>query len=127
MALIKPDFSEVSKPIQPGTYNARVVAGEIQTSQKGQPMVSWKLELFGSPDVNNRVVFTRTMVSGPGASRLKQLYAAAIGEDLKDGEQFDTDSLIGKEINVTLVQGKDKEGNVSQYPDVKATTPYRAM
>lgn len=120
--LIVPDFSEAaeSKPVPPGTYSARIKAVEPKESQAGNKYLSWKLELFGSPEVNNRIVFHRTMISGPGAFRLRDLYAAATGKKIADKESFDTMDLIGKELKVMLVEQKDQEGNVSQFPEVKA-------
>lgn len=119
--LIKPDFSEVtdSKPVPPGVYSARIKDVESKESQAGNTYLNWKLELFGTPEVNNRVVFTATPIKGAGAFRLQQLYKAATGEDISATSGFDTDQLIGKEVQVTLVEGKDKEGNVRSFPDVK--------
>lgn len=121
--LIEPDFSEVTGAIPPGTYAARIKDCEVKDSQKGQKYLNWKLELFGDPEVNNRIVEANTMIAGKGAFKLKELYKAAMGEDL-DGK-FDTDSLIGREITVALVQGKDREGNPSQFPDVKSFAPLK--
>lgn len=122
MALIKPDFSEVSEisAVQPGTYNARIINAEAQTSKAGGAMINWKLELFGNPEINGRTVFSRTMVSGKGAFRLQELYKAALGQTLEGA--FDTDDLLGKELIVTLVPGKSQDGSPSNYPDVKSFT-----
>jgi hypothetical protein len=120
--LVKPDFSEVSgnDPVPPGTYSARIKECEQRESKAGNPYLNWKLELFGTPEVNNRVVFHMTMVKGKAAFRLQELYSAATGEQISDKTGFDTDMLIGKEITVTLTEAKDQEGNVRPFPEVKA-------
>ncbi len=127
MPLVTPDFSEVSesKPVPPGVYSARITDCESKTSKAGNPMLNWKLELFGNPDINNRIVFTSTMISGKGAFRLQELYKAATGEAISDRSGFNTDALIGKEVQVTLVEGRDQEGNVRSFPDVKAIAPLK--
>lgn len=125
MALIKPDFSEVQSAVAPGVYAARIKECESKESKKGSTYLNWKLELFGNPEINDRVIFLATPVTGKGAFRLKELYKAAMGEDLDENGQFDTDSLITREITVTLVEGKDQDGNVRSFPDVKAVAPYK--
>lgn len=122
MGLIKPDWSEETQPVQPGTYSARIKDGEVKTSQKGSQYINWKLELFGSPEVNNRVVFMSTPVAGKGIFRLAELYKAATGEEIDKTAQFDTDMLIGKEVTATLVAGVDQNGAPRQFPDVKSVT-----
>lgn len=125
MALIKPDWSEETKPVQPGVYAARVKDGEIKTSKAGNTYVNWKLELFGTPEVNNRVVFLSTPTGGPGIFRLAELYKAATGQEMDRNAPFDTDMLISREVTVTLVEGKDQNGNPKQFPDVKAVAPLK--
>lgn len=121
--LIEPDFTEVSQPVAPGVYSARLKEVEAKTSQKGGTYLNWKIELFGHPDVNNRIVFMATPVTGKGAFRLQELYKAAMGEDLDmKNPSFDTESLIGREVTVTLVPGKDQDGNVRPFPDVKSVS-----
>jgi len=120
MSLIKPDWTEETQPVKPGTYAARIKECEVKTSQAGKPYGNWKLELFGSPDVNNRVVFMSTPFGGKGIFRLAELHKAATGEEIDRNAAYDTDMLIGKEVSVTLVEGKDQNGNARSFPDVKS-------
>lgn len=124
MAVIIPDFSEVTErtPVAPGTYSARITDCEAKTSKTGNDYLNWKMTLFGTPEIANRVIFHMTPVKGKGAFRLQELYKAAKGEDISKGAQFDTDQLIGSELSVTLVEGRDQDGNVRSFPDVKAVT-----
>jgi hypothetical protein len=120
--LITPDFSEVKEftPIAPGTYSARIVDCEVKDSKAGNQYANWKLELFGSPDVANRVVFHSTPFKGGWVTKLAELYKAAIGQEIDKKKPFDTDMLIGKEVKVTLTEGKDQNGELRKYPDVKS-------
>ena len=126
MALITADLSEVSSPLEPGTYKARVMSSTVKESQAGKPYVKWQLETWGS-DVkshNGRTVYYNTPVTGGGAFRLADLYVAAMKTVLpKDNPAFDTDMLVGKEVEITLIEGKDMNGEPSKYPEVKTVKP----
>lgn len=124
MPLIHPDFSEVKSdsPVPAGTYSARVKECELKESKAGTAYLYWKIELFGSPEINNRIVFTATPIRGPGAFRLQQFYRATMHQEINSKIGFDTDSLLGKELSVTLSERKDSEGNVMPFPDVKSVS-----
>jgi uncharacterized protein DUF669 len=119
--LVTPDFSEVSGVV-PGVYTARIVEGEVTQSKAGAPMIKWAYEIFGSETkgANGQRVFDRTMLAGKGAFRLQDLYRAAMKEELKGN--FDTDMLLGKEVKLTLAEGKTQDGSPSKYPEVKSVT-----
>lgn len=123
MALVTPDFTEESTPVKPGTYSARITDCEIKQSKAGNTYGNWKLELFGSPEVNGRVVFMSTPFAGKGIFRLSELYKAATGQEIDKKKGFDTDMLIGKEVKAVLVPGVDQEGNARSFPDVKTVLP----
>lgn len=123
MPLITPDFSEVTEGVPPGVYSARITDCEQRTSKTGNPYLNWKLELFGSPGVNNQTIFHMTPVTGKGAFRLQELYKAATGEAIGKGKPFNTDMLISKEVQVTLIAGVDPQGNPRKFPDIKAVSP----
>lgn len=125
MPLITPDFSESSDaPWQEGIYNARIEEATVKTSQKGNQYVRWTMSVFGAEGdyakFNNRKVWHNTMLSGRGAGMLKKFIKAATGEVLAEGQGLDTDALIGREVALTITQGFDQDGNVSDYPEVKA-------
>jgi len=124
MPLITPDLSEVdSNEIAPGTYAARIKDGTLKTSQAGKEYIEWTLELFGNPTVNNRLVWHRTPFTGKGAFRFQQMYKAAIGQDMDGNQAVDTDSMIGKEITVGLVNSPDQNGRLRT--EVKTVTAHK--
>lgn len=122
MPVITPDFSEAATGAIPaGTYKARIVDAEVKTSKAGNAYIQWKMQIFGAEGqvsrYNNWNFNHRTMTSGKGAGMLKDFYKAATGEIAPTS--FDTDILLGKEVQVVLAEGKDQDGNVSSYPEVK--------
>ena len=119
MALLTPNFDECQESVSPGTYKVRVKNSEVKTSQGGSTYVRWTLETFGSDEQKNngRYIFTNTMITGPGAFTLRDLYRAAVGQALTG--QFDTEQLVGKEIAVDVVDGVAKDGQPTGYPEVK--------
>lgn len=123
---INPDFSEVVE-ITPGEYPARITGSEVKMTQKQEPMAQWELTLFGATDerVNGRSLRHRTMCVGRGAGMLKQLIKAATGEDLAPGQTFDTEALHGREVLLVVGKGKDRNGNETDFPEVKSVKPYR--
>jgi len=121
MALIKPDFSESTDTVGPGTYKVRVTDAKMdkwagKDGGKDTPYVNWTLETFDEAEQKNngRRVWLKTPVAGKGVFRLKDLYKAATREEL-DGE-FDTDQLLGKEVQVTMAE---RNG----YVEVKTIAP----
>lgn len=123
MALIEPDFSDVQDSVTPGTYKVRVVGAEPGAWATGTKYVNWRLETFGESESKNngRSIFFKTPTHGKGAFRLADLYRAATKQQLAGA--FDTEQLLGKEVQVTVVDGTDKEGNPSGYTEVKAVKP----
>lgn len=127
MALITPDFSEVQDPITPGVYRVRIVKAEQDAweNERGTTkFIKWELETFGSEDTKNngRKIWHRTPIQGKGAFRLADFYRAAMKETLGKGG-FDTEMMLGKELEVTITEQKDKEGNLNGYTEVKTVRP----
>lgn len=123
--LITPDFSEVRDAITAGTYRVRVVGAEPGEWQSGTKFVKWTLETFSEADAKNngRRMYHRTPVAGGGAFKLQELYQAAMKAPLATGAAIDTDLVLGKEVTAVVVEGTDREGNPTGYPEVKAVRP----
>ena len=109
MSLVKPDLTQTSDQVSPGTYKVRIKDAKIgeweaKDGKPATPYINWRMETFGEEQTKNngRAVFWRTATAGKGAFQLQNLYKAATGEKL-DGE-FDTDQLLGKEIQVTVAE-----------------------
>lgn len=124
--LVTPDFSEVADQVTAGTYKARITGakfGEWNTDRGTTKFVNWEMETFGEAEEKNngRRIFHKTPINGKGAFRLQQFYKAAMKSDLAGA--FDTEMLLGKELQVTVVDGTDKEGNATGYTDIKAVKP----
>lgn len=102
--LIPLNFEGEIKPLPPGTYSARIIAGEGKVSAKGNPYINWQLETFGSADVNGKRVFHTTPTTGGWVTKLAEFHKAATGENIdKTAKQYDPEMLVGKELTVTLV------------------------
>ncbi len=80
MALVPMDFSGEVKPLEAGTYNARIIAAQVKTSAAGNPYVDWQLETFGDQAINGKRIFYSTPLSGGWVSKLAELHQAATGE-----------------------------------------------
>lgn len=123
--IIQPDFSQAVESTQgsipPGVYKLRIEDCSLVTTQKGDPMLKWKLKIYGAEGevakYNNWPVYHNTMTVGKGAGMLKALYKAALGEDPTG--PLDTDVLLGKEVEAVLTQGRDQQGNPTTWPSVK--------
>ena len=123
--LVTPDFSEIAEQkndtIADGIYKARIEGVEAKTSKAGDPMLSWKLVIFGAEGdyarFNNWPLFYTTMQKGRGAGILQQFYRAATKTNLMK-PSFDTDDLLGKEIQVTVKGRLMPDGTPSRWPDI---------
>lgn len=123
---ITPDFSEVTErePIPPGTYTVRVLEGNLKEGKNPphRKYLAWTLGVFGAEGelagYNNQHIYTNTMCEGRGAARLKSFFNACTGSDL-DGP-FDTDDLVGCEIEIVVAENVMPDGKVSPWPDVKS-------
>lgn len=116
--LIEPNFDEVAE-VANGEYSARIVDAESKTSHAGNPMVNWKLEIYGETagKAQGQHVRLTTMVTGKGAFKLKQLYIAATGQECTGA--FDTDVLMGKAVKI-VVDDEKRDGQLTGYKEVKS-------
>lgn len=97
MPMIQPDFTEVPKPLEGGTYPAKIVRAEPGVSQAGNPKVVVYLAVTGpNGDVERQ---QHLGITGPGARGFRALLRA-IG--LSEGP-LDTDDLVGTSLQVVVV------------------------
>jgi len=107
MPQIQPDLSAVG-PIQPGTYEATITACEVKTSKAGNPKIvpTFSVTVAGE----SRTRQSHLVTSGSGAYGFGQLLRAAgfgdLADQYEDPDQpnppFDTDELIGVQLNVVI-------------------------
>lgn len=105
MPIITPDLSEVNKPIDPGTYAAKIVDVEYKTSKAGNPMIVVGFDV----DVNgkNKRRSAHLVITGESAFGFEQLLRATHFDDVANslksgGVPFDTDQLKGQELQVVV-------------------------
>lgn len=124
MAIIKPDFSEIKEDVGPGTYKGRIKAAQVKDWPNGGQYVNWEIETYGEKETKNngRRIFHKTSLSGKGAFQLQQFYKAATGQSLTG--DFDTDMLLGKQVEVQVVDGVNrKTGEPTGYTEVAKVRP----
>lgn len=129
--LVEADFTEVQDQVDPGVYKVRikeVKTGEWQ-GKDGKPdtkFLNWYLETWDEPEQKNngRIIFHKTPYTGKGAFRLQEFYKAVLGEKLtKESSSFDTEMLLGKELEVTVIDGFNKQTQqATGYTEVKTVS-----
>ena len=112
MPVLNPDTSQAedfSKPIEPGTYPARIVECSAGKSKAGNDKVMPKFKIK-TPD-GERTRVSHLVISGEGAmgfdgllraARMIDLAEAYRDKALKVKPSFDTGSLIGVELQVIV-------------------------
>jgi hypothetical protein len=108
MPIIHPDTSEIpsNDPVEPGVYAGKIISVDTKISNAGNQMIVPKVEFNagGQRRVRNDYV----VVTGKGAFKFDQLLRATgfegVADALRDGSgsSFDTDELIGVEVNVQI-------------------------
>lgn len=135
MAFLYPDFSQVvnatprdpNQKITPGDYMVRIISYDFDTKDYPPELgkfLNLKFKIFGMSgefgQFNNWPVFYRCYYTGNKAWMLKKLVEAAahIPQHEQTEEHWDADFLVGKELIVSVVEGKDKQGLPTKWPRV---------
>lgn len=113
MPLIKPDTSAAQGmgTIEPNTYPAKITGVEFSTSKKGNPMIVPTFEISVGAETRTRKSYL--VITGEGAYGFEQLLRACHFDaqadayadksvPLADKPEFNTDDLIGQELNVVI-------------------------
>lgn len=112
MPVITPDTSNISDqgPIPAGTYKAKITQCEYkQAKETGNPMIvpKFAVEVEGKERPRNAYL----VITGEGAYGFDQLLRACGFDELADKYRdkdvqpkpaFDTDDLVGQEVNVVI-------------------------
>ena len=99
--------------VAPGTYPVRVFAvSDVEQGPKAK-YLSVEFEHL-DPELAGKAghIWRNYPIEGKGAGFFKDLWKKAVGEDLSELTQLDTDDLVGKEITVelSLRPADDEEG-----------------
>lgn len=107
MPLITPDLSDLDKPIEPGTYHARIASVDYQNAKtSGNPMIVPTFKVTVGDKERTRKAYL--VITGNGAFNFEQLLRACRFDDyadkLKNGtkEPFDTDQLVDQELQIVV-------------------------
>lgn len=112
MPVIQPNTADMEDltPIEPNTYRARIVAVSSQSSkEKGNPMIVPEFAVKVGDKERKRKAYLN--ITGAGSFSFDQLLRATgmakFADRYRAGENvpFDTDALIGQELNVVITMG----------------------
>jgi Protein of unknown function (DUF669). len=119
MPLIQPDTSKAQDfgPIKAGTYKAKIVKSEYSVSKKGNPMVVLDFEVMVEGVARPRKSWL--VITGEGAMGFDKLMRATGFEKQADAfrdpsvpnPEFDSDWLVGQELEVVVEENIYKDDN----------------
>lgn len=122
------DWEEVAKAelIEPGNYPARLDSLKLQKSERtGNEYWSGEFTLIGEGEYEGRKVFDVFMLDKQFLWKLRSL-AEAMGMDVEQGWDPDTEELEGQEVGIVTVH-REYEGRtrnqVKGYFKLAATAP----
>lgn len=135
MPLIQPDTSaavDLSTPIAPGTYPAKITEAKTQLSKEKKNLMVVPKFAIAVDDKTPRTRTSYLVIAGEGSYGFDQLLRACHFDDLADAYKdpsvtpkpdFDTDTLIGQELMVVVdaeyQQPKDQQGNPVGEPQIR--------
>ncbi|CAN5119207.1 hypothetical protein BH09PAT1_BH09PAT1_3990 [soil metagenome] len=124
MSKITVTESEAMKPVPEGLYQAAIVEVKEDSGEFG-PYVKVTFEIVKGEYkgiIKMMVASLKMSKSKTGKnSKLYDLVKAATKVEPDTGEEFDTDSLIGKVCQILVKNGKEMEGVL--YQDIKDVMP----
>ena len=109
------DISMKVTPITPGAHRARIAAAEMGKSKNNVPMVTLTYEITEGEFKGRKLsdyFTTQTKTGEPneaGLRGLKRIIAATLGEDRANDDDFDTDELVGADVDVVVKQETYKD------------------
>ncbi len=104
------DISMKVVPITDGAHRASIVEAKMGKSKNNIPMVTLSYEI-SEGDFKGRKLsdyFTLQTNNGDaneaGLRGLKRIIAATLGEDRANADDFDTDELVGQDVEIVVKQ-----------------------
>ena len=112
------------KPLVPGWYTVVCDKVEDKTTEKGIPMAGLSLRVLDGPEqpdgksMDDRMVFDNIILDAssyenPRARKFieNKMIAAVKSFGIDDGDEFDTESFVGKEAEVNVATTTGLDGN----------------
>jgi hypothetical protein len=117
MAILTATSGEVL--LKPSTYPAVIV--EVSEKERdGRKFLVWCFEVKYAGNKTTRVRRATSMSLGP-RSMARAIVEAALGRKVRDGEQIDTDDLVGCRVQLVITRGTRPDG--SEANTVEAVLP----
>jgi predicted alpha/beta-hydrolase family hydrolase len=95
--------------VRPGVYDA-IIVEVAEKERDGRKFLVWTFEVRYSGSKTTRVRKPTSMSFGP-KSAARSIVEAALGRKLRDGEQIDTDDLVGCRVQVVITRGTRPDGS----------------
>jgi hypothetical protein len=105
--------------LKPGAYDA-IITEVAEKERDGRKFLVWCFEVKYSGSKTTRVRKPTSMAFGP-KSTARSIAEAALGRKVRDGEQIDTDDLVGCRVQVVISRGTRPDG--SETNTVEAVLP----
>lgn len=102
-------------PVPPGRYQVRIERAEVTTSQNGNPMLKWQLEVVSGKHAKRRL-FRQNMLMSPENFRwlLQDLHTCRVHLDRLADLNDRVEDLLDVLVEVTVKNSTDAEGRVNQ-------------
>jgi hypothetical protein len=94
--------------LKPGVYDAVITEVAVKERDDRKFLV-WAFEVQYAGNKTTRVRRPTSMSFGP-KSTARAFAEAALGRKIKDGEQVDTDDLVGLPVQVVITRGTRSDG-----------------
>jgi hypothetical protein len=95
--------------LRPGAYPA-VIVEAAEKERDGRKFLVWCFEVRYTQNKTTRVRKPTSMAFGP-KSAARSIVEAALGRKVRDGEQIDTDDLVGRRVQVVITRGTRPDGS----------------
>jgi hypothetical protein len=108
---------------QPGVYDAILVEVTVK-ERDGRPFLLWVFEVKHTGSKTVRVRRPTSMSFGP-KSTARAIVEAVLRRKIRDGEQIDTDDLLGLPVQVVITRGTRPDGEATNR--IESVLPAKAQ
>jgi hypothetical protein len=102
--------------LKPGAYDA-IIVEVAEKERDGRKFLVWCFEVKYANNKTTRVRKPTSMAFGP-KSAARSIVEAALGRKVRDGEQIDTDDLVGSRVKVVVSRGSRPDGSETNVIEV---------